>query len=296
MKTNKKNKRVINKGLVVLASILIVMTSMIIENNIAEAFESSKADVINIYDKGSVIINIEDEELREKILSALDQISDEMSKEEMNEIEDNNEKESIIVDSPIIEMSLDYAINTDVEIRKAKAKENAELQKEREKEESHKREMEDRKRKLREKKQAEEERLRKEERKISKNNVNRGNIVRTTSTSLGTFEATAYDLSPASVGEFGGMVASGKIHLSGHSRQSAQCIAVDPNVIPLGSVVKVTVPSMPEYNGEYIAYDTGGAIKGNRIDVFVGDFPGMTKEAYRFGRRKVQIEIVGRAW
>ena len=41
-------------------------------------------------------------------------------------------------------------------------------------------------------------------------------------------------------------------------------IAVDPKVIPLGSKVWV------EGYGEAIAGDTGGAIKGNRIDVLVG--------------------------
>ena len=40
-------------------------------------------------------------------------------------------------------------------------------------------------------------------------------------------------------------------------------IAVDPNVIPLGSKVYV------EGYGEAIAADTGGAIKGNKIDVHV---------------------------
>lgn len=40
-------------------------------------------------------------------------------------------------------------------------------------------------------------------------------------------------------------------------------IAVDPNVIPLGSRVYV------EGYGEAIAGDVGGAIKGNRIDVFI---------------------------
>lgn len=40
-------------------------------------------------------------------------------------------------------------------------------------------------------------------------------------------------------------------------------IAVDPDVIPLGSTVLI--------NGkEYIAEDTGGAIKGNIIDMYVG--------------------------
>lgn len=59
-------------------------------------------------------------------------------------------------------------------------------------------------------------------------------------------------------------------------------IAVDPKVIPLGS--KVYVPGY----GEALAGDTGGAIKGNRIDVFI---PSKTK-ALQWGRKQVTIEIL----
>ncbi len=44
-------------------------------------------------------------------------------------------------------------------------------------------------------------------------------------------------------------------------------IAVDPNVIPLGSLVYI--PTLG--NTIFIAQDTGSAIKGNRIDVYVSD-------------------------
>ncbi|WP_448376137.1 3D domain-containing protein [Fervidobacterium sp.] len=44
-------------------------------------------------------------------------------------------------------------------------------------------------------------------------------------------------------------------------------IAVDPNVIPLGSLVYIPTLS----NVIFIAEDTGSAIKGNRIDVYVSD-------------------------
>ena len=59
-------------------------------------------------------------------------------------------------------------------------------------------------------------------------------------------------------------------------------IAVDPAVIPLGSTVYIK--SM----GYFKAEDTGGAIKGNRIDIFVGDY----KKAKEFGRKKVEVIIL----
>lgn len=62
----------------------------------------------------------------------------------------------------------------------------------------------------------------------------------------------------------------------------AKVIAVDPSIIPLGTKVYV------EGYGYAVAADTGGAIKGHKIDVF---FP--TKaEAFRWGVRKVKIKIL----
>ncbi len=59
-------------------------------------------------------------------------------------------------------------------------------------------------------------------------------------------------------------------------------IAVDPSVIPLGSKVWV------EGYGYAVAGDTGGAIKGKKIDLHVP-----TKgDAYKFGRRQVKIKII----
>lgn len=59
-------------------------------------------------------------------------------------------------------------------------------------------------------------------------------------------------------------------------------IAVDPRVIPLGTKVWV------EGYGEAVAADTGGAIKGNKIDVFIPNKAG----AYEWGRRTVTIKIL----
>lgn len=60
-------------------------------------------------------------------------------------------------------------------------------------------------------------------------------------------------------------------------------IAVDPSVIPLGAMVKV------EGYGTAIAADTGGAIKGNIIDVLVKS---EKYAASNWGRRNVKVEII----
>lgn len=59
-------------------------------------------------------------------------------------------------------------------------------------------------------------------------------------------------------------------------------VAVDPNVIPLGTRVYI-----PGY-GEAIAGDTGGDIVGNRIDVVLEDYG----SAMQFGRRTVDVYIL----
>ncbi len=59
-------------------------------------------------------------------------------------------------------------------------------------------------------------------------------------------------------------------------------IAVDPSVIPLGSKVYV------EGYGYAIAADTGGAIKGNKIDIYLNT----SSECYNWGRRSVNVLLV----
>lgn len=61
-------------------------------------------------------------------------------------------------------------------------------------------------------------------------------------------------------------------------------IAVDPRVIPLGTRLTV-IGSGFKFTG--LAEDTGGAIKGNKIDICVPD----RKTAYRLGVKNVQIII-----
>jgi 3D (Asp-Asp-Asp) domain-containing protein len=59
-------------------------------------------------------------------------------------------------------------------------------------------------------------------------------------------------------------------------------VAVDPRVIPLGTRLYI------EGYGYAIASDTGGAIKGNIIDVFFDS----KQECYKWGRRRVRVQIM----
>lgn len=66
------------------------------------------------------------------------------------------------------------------------------------------------------------------------------------------------------------------------SNPDMKVIAVDPDIIKLGTKVHV------EGYGYAVAGDTGGSIKGNKIDVFFS-----TKaEAYKWGRKDVKIKIL----
>ncbi|MFS0901999.1 LysM peptidoglycan-binding domain-containing protein [Priestia aryabhattai] len=91
-----------------------------------------------------------------------------------------------------------------------------------------------------------------------------------------TVEATAYTANCAGCS---GTTATG-VDLKANPNQKV--IAVDPSVIPLGSKVYV------EGYGEAVAADTGGAIKGNRIDVFVPS----EGDAQQFGRKSVKITVM----
>ncbi|MBK6315320.1 MAG: 3D domain-containing protein [Blastocatellia bacterium] len=89
-----------------------------------------------------------------------------------------------------------------------------------------------------------------------------------------TFLATAYCLK--------GQTASGVTVRRG-------IIAADPKVLPLGSVVRIQAGS---YSGIYTVMDTGGAIKGRKIDIYIPT----RKEAIVFGARKVKVEVLRRGW
>ena len=88
--------------------------------------------------------------------------------------------------------------------------------------------------------------------------------------------STAYT---ASCNGCSGVTATG---LNLKNNPDAKVIAVDPSIIPLGSKVYV------DGYGYATAADKGGAIKGNKIDVFFSS----TSDAYRWGVKKVKVRVV----
>jgi 3D (Asp-Asp-Asp) domain-containing protein len=84
------------------------------------------------------------------------------------------------------------------------------------------------------------------------------------------YVATAYSLS--------GRTASGM-------RVAKGVIAADPRVLPLGTRVRLDAGP---YSGEYVVADTGSAVRGRKIDVWVPSYA----EACRFGRRTIKLSVL----
>ncbi len=85
-----------------------------------------------------------------------------------------------------------------------------------------------------------------------------------------TYTATAYSLR--------GRTASGR-------PVSRGLIAADPSVLPLGTRVRVEAGS---FSGEYVVGDTGGSVRGRRIDIWTPT----SREALQFGRRAVKLTVL----
>ena len=99
-----------------------------------------------------------------------------------------------------------------------------------------------------------------------------------------TLNATGYDASscgksPSHPGY--GITATG-------ARAVYGIVAVDPGVIPLGSRLYIETADGSFIYGHAVAADTGGAIKGNRIDLCFNT----RQEALNFGRRQVKVYVL----
>lgn len=98
--------------------------------------------------------------------------------------------------------------------------------------------------------------------------------------------ATAYDLSYESCGKHPGQPGYGRT-ASGMQAQYG-VVAVDPRVIPLGTRLYIEAIDGSWTYGYAVAGDTGGAIKGNKIDLFFNT----AAEVRKFGRRQAKVYIL----
>lgn len=91
------------------------------------------------------------------------------------------------------------------------------------------------------------------------------------------YTLTAYCACPKCVGNYSPEITGHEAHTAtGTVPQQGRTIAVDPSVIPYGTVVHI------EGLGDYVAEDCGGMIRGNHIDVYFDSH----EEAVAFGRQR----------
>lgn len=93
--------------------------------------------------------------------------------------------------------------------------------------------------------------------------------------SLGTFKLTGY------------AARNGAKTASGAPVQKNHTIAVDKRVIPLGTLVDINIPG--EGWQRFKAEDTGSAVKGNKIDIYVGTNRGDCYQAKYNSRVEVRL-------
>lgn len=99
---------------------------------------------------------------------------------------------------------------------------------------------------------------------------------------IDTFKASAYSADPRENGGYAGLDYFG-------NPLEVGTVAVDPNIIPLGTRLYIE-----GYNHEGLpaggmiakATDIGGAIKGNRVDIFI---PGSRENLLKFGFQQVKV-------
>ncbi|MCL2081058.1 MAG: 3D domain-containing protein [Oscillospiraceae bacterium] len=104
-----------------------------------------------------------------------------------------------------------------------------------------------------------------------------------TPTSLGMFTVTAYCECVKCNGKWTGYQLNTPTQAGMRYPVVGYTVSVDPEVIPLGSVVEL------EGLGARFAQDTGSAIKGNKIDLFLSSH----EEALEFGVKQLEVWLYG---
>jgi len=63
-------------------------------------------------------------------------------------------------------------------------------------------------------------------------------------------------------------------------------VAADPSLLPLGT--KIRILEAGNYSGDYSVEDTGAAVKGPKIDIYMAS----NAEAKQFGRQRVKVVVL----
>lgn len=67
--------------------------------------------------------------------------------------------------------------------------------------------------------------------------------------------------------------------------------ASDPALLPVGSVIELD-SRLSKYNGIYTVMDTGPAVQGRQLDVYMWS----CNEALQFGRQPVRVTVLRLGW
>jgi 3D (Asp-Asp-Asp) domain-containing protein len=109
------------------------------------------------------------------------------------------------------------------------------------------------------------------------------------------FKITAYSLDFASCGKLPTSRGYG-ISRSGMDLRNkdwrTKVVACDPNIIPLGSRVLIIFDdaNLSYLEGEYICVDTGSSVKGNHLDLYMGEFE--NEKAIEFGINYAKVIVL----
>ena len=103
-------------------------------------------------------------------------------------------------------------------------------------------------------------------------------------------EATALPMPGSRLAFSASAYCKGLVTASGVAVQSGVA-AADPELLPVGSVVEID--SLPQkYNGIYTVMDTGPAVQGRLLDLYMWS----CNEALQFGRKPIRLTVLRLGW
>jgi 3D (Asp-Asp-Asp) domain-containing protein len=74
------------------------------------------------------------------------------------------------------------------------------------------------------------------------------------------------------------------------ARARSGIVAADPQILPVGSIVRITEPATCA--GIYAVMDTGAAIRGRILDIFIPS----CGRAIQFGKRAIRLHVLRLGW